>query len=88
MGKSSSWGMGYRATRAISIFSFLNLQRCSCSTGDSHALETSPFASSSHPHPHPHDIMKSGVYQFLIGAFAAIGSFLFGYGKDRSWSIL
>ena len=32
--------------------------------------------------------MKSGVYQFLIGAFAAIGSFLFGYGKDRSWSIL
>ena len=23
--------------------------------------------------------MKSGVYQFLVGAFAAIGSFLFGY---------
>lgn len=24
-------------------------------------------------------MMKSGVYQFLIGCFAAIGSFLFGY---------
>ena len=23
--------------------------------------------------------MKSGVYQFLVGCFAAIGSFLFGY---------
>lgn len=23
--------------------------------------------------------MKSGVYQFLVGCFAALGSFLFGY---------
>ena len=23
--------------------------------------------------------MKSGLYQFLIGCFAALGSFLFGY---------
>ena len=23
--------------------------------------------------------MKSGIYQFLVGCFAALGSFLFGY---------
>lgn len=23
--------------------------------------------------------MKAGVYQFLVGCFAALGSFLFGY---------
>jgi hypothetical protein len=28
--------------------------------------------------------MKSGVYQFLIGCFAALGSFLFGYDLYES----
>jgi hypothetical protein len=31
------------------------------------------------PDPTDTAAMKSGVYQFLIGCFAAIGSFLFGY---------
>lgn len=61
---------------SLSVFVLLEFSHCAFFHTTTVRLERPVRRSERVPRA---DKMKSGVYQFLIGCFAALGSFLFGY---------